>query len=313
MAGVPCGIRVNLNEAGQLNYKTKSLKMTCGDAERIRVRFCHVALLMLLLYGCTVSHTDITLYQDRGFTYESLVAGGLAVGGVVSAVDRLEGEARIRYAEMLRKRIAERCPGLEIYRVEKVLDTTGEAYYPYVYVADEYRRTGNLSPVTLGILRKLVAVPRYIVLARIIENRVTEQRNEYTEDLEKLYEPIEDGKDKKGRVSHEVVVWVELSTTRNMTVEIDLFDISKKRRVLNTVIKDNATRYLKEGTVVDKNRHEKFINTLVQDAVGIFVEGMIQPPPPDEARLLDRIFRKFAMGLQAGEQEDDGSSGRRPE
>ena len=282
--------------------------MTYSDAERIRVRLCYIALLMLLLYGCTVSHTDIDFIHKEGFAYEALVAGGLAVGGVVSTVDRLDEETRVRYAEILRKGIAEGCAELEVYPVEEVLKPPGDAYY--TYVIDEYRRTGNLSHRTLGILHKLIPVSRYIVLARIVENTVTEQRNEYTEDLGEDYETIEDSKDKKGRVSEEVIVWVELSTTRSMTVEIDLFDISKKRRVLNTVIKDKVTRYLKDGRVEDKNHHEKFINTLVQDAVGIFIESMIQPSPPDEARLLGRVFRKFARELSGGEQEDHGSSRR---
>ena len=271
--------------------------MRSGDTVRAWGGLWCIALLVLLLQGCTASHTDIDFVHEEGFTRQALIAGGLAVGGMVSAVERLDEEERVRYAERLGERIAGKYPDLEMHTAEELQGILGRYYHE---VVDEYRRTGGLTRGTLATLGKRIAVARYIALARIVENIVTENRSEYPEEAPEAYELLKDPSSTSREGTDDslyVTVWVELSTTRKMTVEMAIYDLRRRSRVLSGSIHESVTRHVKHGRRERKDRHEKLLNTVAQRAVGVVMKSMMQPAAPDEAELLDRVFSGFAEKL----------------
>jgi hypothetical protein len=129
--------------------------------------------------GCATIPDVINLKQDESFTHDSIVAGMMGVGGVVSIVKDLDESESSKYATILRARFLATREEFVILPVEEATQRLGNNLYREML--NDYTVYWKLNSDFLKELEFCQNAFRPLLLVRIIENDVTETRENCSE------------------------------------------------------------------------------------------------------------------------------------
>ena len=108
----------------------------------------------------------IGLRTDPSFTYDSLSAGGIVVGGVTFRRDEVETAASRGFsASLLRASILEKRPDIDVQPAMTITQAVGPE--SYTALLDDYELAGELEQARLAQLSEALADLRYVIFARI--------------------------------------------------------------------------------------------------------------------------------------------------
>ena len=126
--------------------------------------------------GCSTKVKVIGLRTDPSFTYDSLSAGGIVVGGVTFCRDELETaerllgigsefKFRVHSASLLRASILEKRPDIDVQPAMTITQAVGPE--SYTALLDDYELAGELEQARLAQLSEALTDLRYVIFARI--------------------------------------------------------------------------------------------------------------------------------------------------
>ena len=246
--------------------------------------FCVLSVFVLfglIFSGCAAMPEIINLKQDENFTHDEIVAGMMGVGGVVSIANDLDESESRKYAGLLKDSFQSARKELVILPVEEVVRWIGNDDYQTIF--HNYKYTGNLN---LDFLKNQTsqAAFRYLLLARIIENDVSETSKRCPRP------EIPTQFDLKGNpIIKEIAV--ELISTRRIDVSLDIYDLKKKILVFSGIINESKS---KTRTAYYEKKDEGIGRTFALIPVRAFLEVALKPSAPSTDELLHKIFKAFA-------------------
>lgn len=234
------------------------------------------AFALSALTGCAppprLPDPVLGLRLDSTFTYQSLNAWRIAVGGLTSIADDTAQPPSTRlWSEMLLiNSIRAAYPGIQVASAGAVAAEFGEKAHGELL--DRYRRVGELDSASLHEMSARFPNLRYAVFARI-DADVIDSAQTRTVDSDSLEQTL-------------------FSTRRTLTVGFHVYDLSVARSVWSGQIKQRARAY---------NTYDDGIGGGVVGAVIGLVNAIVEkreyPPPPEEPVVLGPIFDVFAKNL----------------
>lgn len=252
---------------------------------KIRILRCKTVcvLFFLVLSGCATIPEIINLKQDESFTHDEVVGSIMGVGGVVSIVNGLDESESSKYAGILKESFLLVKKDFVIMPVEDVAQQIGNDHYQTVLY--DYKCTGKLNLDFLKKLEPSQTAFRYLLLARIIENKVTETK-------ERCPRPeIPPKWDLKGNPIVKDIA-VKIITARRISVSLDIYDLNKGIPVWSGMINESKS---KERTAYFEKRDEGIGRMFALIPVRAFLEVTLQPSAPHTDELLHKIFKAFAQ------------------
>jgi hypothetical protein len=256
-----------------------------------------ISLSVALLSGCSTTATSPVASSfeiHESFTHEKIVAGKMGIGGVVSVADYSKEPAADEHARLLRNALMTERKDFVVLPIDKVKGMIGTDYHQAIL--DEYARSGQLSLEALRKTQTIAGACSYIVFARIMDNRVEEARQEYTEEVwgqslpeENLSSPSEDQEES----TPEEDIWVELITTRHMTASIDVYDLLGTMSVFHGTLNISESVHKEYAKTEDRNIAEMFLRLPTH----VLLETALQPKPPATDRLLGKLFITFSKNM----------------
>lgn len=228
--------------------------------------------------GCLIACVSVQgLYQDPSFTYASIKQNNIGVAGVVSVPRKLKAREQNACANVLHTALVEKYPGLVIMPAGDAVRAMGDSSYRQMM--RYYRDNGVVPSDYLNILRRHVSHMRYLVFARILEDRVEHSRQ--TTDQQ-------DGTNK-----------IEYQTTLSLTIHLDVYDVQTKNIVWSGSVTDstyNANSYTAAST--DTYKHESIGHEIVQDVASMLTTQTVEqhheyPSAPSVKQFLQTIFSEL--------------------
>jgi hypothetical protein len=245
-------------------------------------RFRRSLLMRILALGLCAAAACQTrvkgLATDPSFTYEAVVSGKMAIGGVTSALTKMPEEERNRYADMMRMSFLEKRETFTIVPAGFVAHFMGHPEYRHML--DEYRTYGRLSDSLKEKVGARFTIARYIAFARIERDNISRSRTEETHDASG--EELE----KKKTI---------METTRSTEVSLNIYDLQTGVKVWSGAVEEYAVR---KNEYVE-NKESKFFLIALFEAIidAIFETPPEYPDPPSLDELLGRVFSGFARYL----------------
>ena len=230
--------------------------------------FCLVPFMLLLLQGC-VSVSG--LYHNHSFTYQSMVSDRIGVGGVVSAETPLRYEQQTAYASYLRASMINRYPGLNVMPSGDAARAIGIPAYRQMIRT--YEQFGAIPSDNLKAMHKHVTGMRYLTFARIEQNIASHDSG--------------GGHGYISSSSNDDVT--DYNSTRNMTVKLEVYDLTTGRVVWSGSITESQSK--KKRTT--QPHTTKVFAALAQAAVGSLTAQYQYPPFPSTDSVLRTIFKDF--------------------
>jgi len=224
----------------------------------------------LSLFSCT-THID-NLQVDPSFTYQAVNSGKMAVGGVVSMVNPLKEDVRIRYGNLLRQSILAQREQFKVLFSGFVANKIGKNNY--IKLINEYRGTGVLADNHLGTLKSKVNGVRYLLFAMVENDMVDKYRS--------------DTKDKKSGDTT-----ITTTTSRQVSCSLQIYDLTQSKIVWSgTVDKkySNSNEFKKEK----KDGLIDLVEAIGKAANNQKQEEYAFPSPPALEKVLKRAFSGFA-------------------
>lgn len=256
-----------------------------------------ISLALAWLLGCSSTATSPVASSFKiheSFTREQIVVGNMGIGGVVSVVNDSEEPAADEHARLLRNALMTKRKDFVVLPIEKVKRIIGTD--DYQVILEEYARSGHVSLASLREAQVMAGACRYIVFARITNNRVEEASQEYTEEDWEQSPPPGDqslsSEDQEERTPEEDI-WVELITTRHMTASIDVYDLLRPMSVFHGTLNISESVRKEYAKTEDRNIAETFLRLPTH----AFLETALQPKPPATARLLGKLFITFSKNM----------------
>jgi hypothetical protein len=243
------------------------------------VRQARIALLATfgLLAGC--GPTLHGLRHDPDFTYERLIGGGMAVGGVVSLVHTMDDEPAFvaLYANMLSRELADEYA--YIVPSGRVRLALGELTQDQMLAS--FRLTGVLDDSTLATLNTQLAT-RYCVLARM-EDDVTNHR-------------IEESTVEEDKVTYEVTKYV---ADRTLAVEFTVYDLQRRVDVWSAMLRASRSN---ANTYKDPVEAQKTDESAIEAVAGAVADAILTsdreyPDAPELGQVAEAVFSAFADAL----------------
>lgn len=245
-----------------------------------------VGLPLVAASGCGPSIKG--LRHDPSFTYESLTAGGIGIGGVTSLLATGEDPAAVasRLESSLRAALLDR--GLNVVPAGFYYDALGGERYD-VLLAD-YRRSGVQNEAALAEWAAVPDAPRYLVLSRVETDEIDQKSNESEE--------VVNG------AKHQML---KLSTERTVHASFAVYDVTMSKPVWTALLADDETNSssFDEGPVApddDKDKKKKddkgFLGKVGDVLLGGLEDSVREyPPPPELTSVIGTVFKGFAKSL----------------
>ena len=220
------------------------------------------AFTLSAVTGCASPPRVFGLRHDPTFTYQSLDSGSVAVGGVADGTAQ-SPSARVWSESLLVNSLREAHPRLQVASAGAVAAEFGDKAHGELLA--RYLLVGELDSASLHEMSTRLPKLRYVVFARVDADvidsaeTVTQYSKEHT----------------------------ERSTTRTMTVDFQVYDMSLRRSVWNgqfTQSKSSSNEFDEPGGLFD---------ALVTAVLGTHD----YPPPPEVHKVLRPIFDEFAERL----------------
>jgi len=233
-----------------------------------------LAILMVASLSCA-ARSDAR--KAGTITYQNLVPGGIAIGGVTSRIKGRTSEpgSRETMAQMFEEALLNSRADIPLMGADRVRSAVGADTYESIL--DQFDLKGDLSGSTLDTLRAALADSvRYFVVARIekdYENRDTVERDtDYDMKLDKTFN----------------------TATRTVVVGFMVYDLRDGKLAWKFRPIDSETEEAeapKTSTIFKPNTVAGMLETALSDDKGP------DPGMPDAFRNLAGIFRTFEKAL----------------
>ncbi len=200
------------------------------------------------------------LFHDPTFTHSTAVEGGIAVGGVVSVIGELTPEESGEYGAILMRELDRQRPEFKTASPTVVATLLGSVTYDEIL--NEYAREGALSDTLLRILQMNAEGYRYIVFARIFNNKCVKERSEGTV------------KDANSEVVEDKLK-VTMSHRRSMEVSMHVYDLTSLKLAWSGIKRQSEGE---ENVYTVDDPDTGFLGSIVESALGIDRESHCEYP-----------------------------------
>lgn len=236
-----------------------------------------VAILVFTSLGCAVR-------AEAGgkagtITYQNLVPGGIAIGGVTSRINgpTSQPESRESMARMFEETILNARADIPLMGADRVRSAVGDDIYESML--DQFKWKGEVSSSTLDSLRTALADSvRYLVVAGIEKERTSHDTVERDTDYDfTTYNP------KPFKVS-----------TRTVEVGFRVYDLHDGKlawQVRQIDSEEHEVEVPKPSTIFNPKTVAGLLESALSD------DKMPDPSMPDVFRNLAEIFEKFTRAL----------------
>lgn len=246
-----------------------------------------IFFVLLCFVGCASVEG---LYVDPSFNFGSLARGNIGVGGVVSVVNRTSRSQLTALGSLISGRLLDQYPGLTVMPVGDTVRALGASRY--WQMMGYYQENGVVPDQYLSALRRHVSHIRYLVFARIVDNRIGHQR---TQD-------VDDPAINTGTTIH-------YSTVRTLRIHMDVYDLDQHRVVWGGSYgssRSTANSYTIPGLPVGRHhraRREMESNLLAMAGTALVDANHQYPSPPSLTSFASDVFRmlikKFPMPVES--------------
>lgn len=209
----------------------------------------------------------IGLRSDPSFTYQTLSAGGIAVGGVTDRVGEGDPFTQHRMTSLLRERILKERPDIGVRPVEVIIHALGHLAYGELLA--DYRLRGEITETWLERLSRAAADVQYAIFARI-ERYETEKEKVVTRDTSD-------------------VKWTTFKISRTVGISFHIYDLTTGVSVWSGYIYKTE-----EKSRVHRERGN-ILTSVVESFLGLNPSGY--PSPPKFSKLSSEVFEGFADNL----------------
>ncbi len=226
-------------------------------------RWLLLCAVFVVAGGCSTK--VIGLRTDPSFTYDSLSAGGIVVGGVTFWVEVETAESRGQSASLLRASILKKRPDIDVQPAITITRAVGPE--SYTALLDDYELAGELEQARLAQLSEALDDLRYVIFARI-------EADVIKRDIEFATDPATD---KEKRI---------YKTTRIVTTGFQVYDLATGTPVWSVHVeasKSTELTYTKGGNF--------FVDLLVSSLLEDY------PSPPEFNEVLRKTFEGFPKHL----------------
>ncbi|MCZ6558242.1 MAG: hypothetical protein O7A69_10775 [SAR324 cluster bacterium] len=246
-----------------------------------------LALMMGLASSCATSVTGVRKSKD--FTYNDIINGGMAIGGVFSIFEELSAKHKNRNATNLQLSIQEEREDYPLTPMPEVRNTLGREKYETLM--EEYATDGIFGKPALAELKSALK-ERFLVVVRIENDDIgdTQYRREFPR------------KDARGRIIS--TGGIKATIFREIKVTAHVYDLQKGKSVWNGLV---SSRGVESKLYPDRktNKDVAVLAALVNLAKGkdinpdqrTLLEKYPPPRPPPLFRLLPHAFEAFADEL----------------
>lgn len=244
---------------------------------RVAARLACAALVLSslsFLAGCACVDIEST-WIGEGFAAQSLRQDGLVIGGVVDATSEADIATGKMRAAVFRERLREGDDGVPARDSEVLTQHLGSERY--AALMDEYRSNGEVSTGSLAEIASCGIKERYILLARIVSNKV--------------------GKSESSEYDANAEEWKkEKSTERTVEVIAHVLDLDEGKtawRALGRYSAKRSTSYQEEKD--DRGLFEKIVGGIFGLDHGSEPDHPVAPPAKEALR---PVFEALAKELK---------------
>jgi len=237
-------------------------------------RYYILAVMCCLIFACVSVQG---LYRDPSFTYASVQQHNIGVVGVVSVPRKLSHREQTACAGLLHAALVEKYPGMDIMPAGDAVRAIGVSSYRKMM--RYYRENGVVQSRYLAALQRHVTHMRYLVFARILEDRVTHSRQTY----EQPHNTDE----------------IDFRTTLSLTVHLDVYDVALRRIVWSGSVA-NSTSHANSYKVASMRsyRHESLNREIVQDVASVVSRQAVEhqheyPSVPSFKGFMQTVFAEL--------------------
>jgi len=231
----------------------------------------------------------VGLQQHPSFTYETVTHNRFVIGGVVSATAPLDDVTRIRFSDLMGRTFAEEKPELAIKRAGFLDRALG--HEPFEQMLDAYRETGVIDAADAALVRRAFPDVRYLMLAHIEQDRVTQNHDQTETDVADSEEDAKKGDYDQVRVD------VSMTTTREMGATLTIYDLRQDVMAWTGYVSGSETNSNDTSRTFNKDKRWK------EELVDVFVDSLIglnsgeYPAAPSQEEVLADIFEGFAENM----------------
>lgn len=252
---------------------------------KIKIAPTDLVILFATLAGTGCGTTIHGLRQSSAFTYDAILSGKMAVGGVTSATEKLEESKQATYGNALRTQVLDLRKDYSVAPVGAVMSHLGRAKYEGVL--GELKTTGSLSDPSVKLLAGKVKDSRFVAFARIENDDVQSDKSE-TSTSDSKGQPIPG--------TQKINAW----SRRTVTATISIYDLKR----LEVAWSGQITKTGQNQLQYQKHKEAEAVSSVI--SVIKAVKGTDDkpaadvypcPPPPATAAVLGDLFGGFADNL----------------
>jgi len=238
---------------------------------------CIFVIALIAFSGCATKVTG--LKKSNAFNYNNVKLGRIAVGGVTSAVERLNSREQTTYGNLLKAQILEERGSLSVASVGVLKKKLGKRRYNELM--SEYEELGTVGPEWYSTLNNKIKRQRFLIFARIENNDVDQDRTENTQ------------YDSNGNPDYTNIV---SKTSRAITASIQVLDLKNQEvawsgTITKTLSNSRNYRRREEMGIVKLVKAIKGTQAQSKDAKYPF------PAAPKTKNVLARLFMGFGENL----------------
>lgn len=246
----------------------------------MKQRYLTLGVIIMLVIGCTTMKTLFRakvsgLVKDPSFTYQAVVNGKMAVGGVVSSISQLNNSQRNNYANVLRSQFINERETFQVAPVSSVINALGQEEYGQML--NDYKNSGGIDDSWLKKLSIKVKA-RYVIFTSI-----------QSDDVENTRE----------RLGGKVVS----RSIRRVSATMNIYDLQQKYAAWSGTVNQQKTRESK----YDEQKESDLI-VLIKVIKGATKTQKSDddlypyPQPPRSNEVVARVFEGFGENMP--EKED---------
>jgi hypothetical protein len=243
--------------------------------------------LFCILAGCA---TVEGLYQDPSFTYGSVRAGNIGVGGVASTSKALSPGEQSAYSNLIRNSLFQHFPGMNIMPQGDAVSALGAPRYQSMMRF--YADNGVIQDQYLTAFKNHITHMRYLVFARIISYQ-TSRRHDEVKDFDHSSYRHDHDRDFDRPTSESLNYY----STLEMRVEMSVYDLNLQRVVWSGNLDDSReNRNTYTLPEIYHRHHESFDRSLLTNLANMMLQNEMRgtyqyPPTPSSSALLQDLFR----------------------
>ncbi len=241
---------------------------------------CLISLLGLMSCGTKVEG----LSKAESFTHPNIISGRMVVGGVVDAVETMKPKTALSYANSLRAQIIEERPAFKVSNASYLIKKLGRKNYNNIL--SELEMDGALSEASLAMLATKATGVRYVTLARIESNEVSNNRNEQND--------TDSQGNETGKKS------IVTTTTRAITVNFRVLDLKEKSTAWSGLISKSQQQQSKFAV-----KSESGLISLVKAIKGTEETEDDKKYPFPKAPALKDVLKQAFMGFADNLPEEE--------